>query len=93
MRTFLQLNGNVVKATLKSDMVPGVGPNLPSDFIEVTSTPLPAGINNWSEVLNYTFSDGVFTPPPTPSKTSRELLKEKTTWTATDRDSAIRELL
>lgn len=30
---------------------------------------------------------------PTPPKTTRQLLKEKTTWTATDRDDAIRELL
>jgi len=34
-----------------------------------------------------------FTPFVLPPKTKSELLKAKTTWTATDRDNAIRELL
>ena len=95
MRVFLQILNNKVNAVLYSDKVPGVGPGLPSDFIEATNMRLPLGAGTWDEVLGYTYDsgNGSFTPPPPPPQTRREQLKANTTWTTQDRDDAIRELL
>ena len=95
MRTFLQLDSNVVKARLNSASVPGEGPGLPSDFIEVTGILMPLGVSSWDELMGHTYDarDGSFTPPTPPPQTRRQQLKEQLTWTTAERDEAIRELL
>jgi len=97
-RTFLQLESDgTVKAILSSSKVPGTGPKLPSDFIEVTSETLPPGKNAWDELLlsQYKRAGKVFTdPPPNADDVRRNGLKGKdiATWNTQDKDDAQRLL-
>ena len=99
-RIFLQfesISDKTIKAKLESNSVPGVGPGLPADFIEVTSTSFPSGITSWDQVVGYAYNegDGSFTAPPAPAPTKRDQLKAKpkATWTTEDIAEALQELL
>jgi len=102
-RIFLRLDSNDnIDNVLYSNRVPGplTDPEvLLPNFIEVTSTPLPAGILSWDELggHNYNRANGNITAPLPDPPTRQQQLKAKPTWTQAEKDEAfelaIRRLL
>jgi len=97
-RIFLQLEPDgTMKGKLESERVPGQGPDLPPDFIEVTDLPLPLGKASWDELHRHVYNRTTkkFTPPPPdPDEIKRGELRVKptATWSTQDKDDAQRLL-
>jgi len=107
MRLFMQfLPDGQLFHLLESSKVPGVGPAIPADFVEVTALPIPAAVKvpgdayrSWERMLQGFYNRGTkkFTLPapetPSPAELRKQELKDQPTpWSDAERDEYLRLL-